>query len=151
MKSHQQLGKLTNIDESSSANFKKNVVYATFGFLPNAIFNFNYERQLIHPGKEPVSSINLRLGYGVEGNLDGSEKLVLLSSNFIFGSGSGHLETDIGAAYLFNIVKYNNDKKAGITPVINLGYRFQKKNGHFVFRTGIGWPDCIYLSLGFAL
>ena len=31
------------------------------------------------------------------------------------------------------------------------GYRFQKKNGNFVFRTGAGWPDCIYLSLGFAL
>ena len=141
----------TNIDESSSSNFKKNVLYATFGLYPYAIFNFNYERQIIHPIKGPMSSINLRLGYGVEGDLSGSEELCLLSSNFIFGSGSGHFETDIGAAYLFNIVKDNYDKKVGITPIISLGYRFQKKNGHFVFRTGVGWPDCIYISLGFAL
>jgi len=140
----------TNKVERSSDNFKKNVVYATLGMYPNAIYNFNYERQIIQPVKGPVSSVNLRIGYGVEGDLTGSEKLCLLSSNFIFGSGASHFETDLGAAYLFDIVKYNYDNKVGITPIINLGYRYQKKNGHFVFRTGIGWPDCIYISLGFA-
>jgi hypothetical protein len=140
----------TKNDASSPDNFNKNVVYATVGLFP-AIANLNYERQLFHPVKDPISSINLRIGYGVSGDLAGSEKLCLLSSNFIFGSGSSHFETDIGAAYRFNIVRDNYDKKVGITPIIDLGYRFQKKNGQFVFRTGIGWPDCIHVSLGFAL
>ena len=138
-------------EDETSDNFRKDVVYGTVGFLPNIVCNINYERQIIHPIKGPVSSINLRLGFGVEGDLAGSENLCLLSSNFIFGSGSSHFETDIGAAYRFDVVKQYYYKKDGITPIINPGYRFQKKNGHFVFRTGIGWPDCIYLSLGFAL
>ena len=140
----------TNTDESSSSDFKKNVVYGTVGVFP-AIANINYERQIIHPVKDPLSSINLRIGYGISADMSGSEKLCLLSSNFIFGSGSSHFETDIGAAYRFNIVRDNYDKECGITPIIDLGYRFQKKNGHFVFRTGIGWPDFIHVSLGFAL
>ena len=37
-----------------------------------------------------------------------------------------------------------------ITPAANIGYRYQKPSGGFVFRTGIGFPDGVYLSLGFA-
>ncbi|OFY63999.1 MAG: hypothetical protein A2V64_12370 [Bacteroidetes bacterium RBG_13_43_22] len=138
-------------DSVLSVNYKKNVVYGTFGLYPGATYNLNYERQIIHLVKCSVSSINIRLGYGVYGDLAGSEKLFLLSSNFIFGQGSSHFETDLGAAYLFDIVRMNSENENGVIPVINAGYRFQKKNGHFVFRTGIGWPDCIYMSLGFAM
>lgn len=141
----------TTSDSISSENPKKNVVYGTVGLYPGSACNINYERQIIHPVNNPLSSINIRLGYGVYGDLAGLEKLVLLSSNLIFGSGSGHFETDFGAAYRFDIVRTHSENKTGVTPIINAGYRFQRKNGQFVFRTGIGWPDCIYLSLGLAM
>jgi hypothetical protein len=141
----------TTSDSFLSESFRKNVVYGTFGLYPGAAYNLNYERQLIHLINYAVSSINIRLGYGVYGDLAGSEKMFLLSSNFIFGQGSNHFETDLGAAYLFKIVRMNSENGNGVIPLINAGYRFQKRNGHFVFRTGIGWPDCIHLSLGFAM
>ncbi|MFT6149445.1 MAG: hypothetical protein ACJAUH_002137 [Saprospiraceae bacterium] len=35
-------------------------------------------------------------------------------------------------------------------PSGTLDYRYQKSNDRFVFRTGAGFPDIIYLSLGVA-
>ncbi|MFH0842202.1 MAG: hypothetical protein V1903_06235 [Bacteroidota bacterium] len=137
-------------DTVSSGNIK-NVVFGTFGVYPLAIYNINYERNIYYkPVTGSVSSINLRLGFGKEADPSGSAELLLASTNFIFGPGSGHVEADLGAAYLFNIIRDNYDKKTGFSPLVNLGYRFQRNDGHFVFRTGLGWPDCIYASLGFA-
>ena len=36
-------------------------------------------------------------------------------------------------------------------PVANIGYRFQAPNKDFVFRTGLGFPELIYLGIGVAL
>jgi hypothetical protein len=146
----------TNIDESSSSNFKKNVVYATFGLVPGITYNLNYERQILHPVKGPLNSINIKLCYGkydeLFSDLPTAEKMYSLSSDFIFGSGSSHFETGLGVAYLFTYMEISYyGKKTEIKPIYNAGYRFQKKNGYFVFRTGVGWPDCFYVSLGFAL
>jgi len=138
-------------DSVFSVNNKKNVVYGTLGLYPGTACNINYERQIIHSVKYALSSINIRLGFGLYGDLTGSENMFLLSSSFIFGQGSGHFETGLGAAYLFDIVRMNYDKKTDIIPSINAGYRFQKKTGQFVFRTGIGWPECIHISLGLAM
>ncbi len=140
-----------SVQDSVSSVIMRNVVFGTFGAFPVAIYNINYERNIYYkPITGSVSSINLRLGYGKEADLSGSAEMLLTSANFIFGPGSGHFEADIGVAYLFNIIRYKTDKKTGFTPVVNLGYRFQRSDGHFVFRTGLGWPDCIYASLGFA-
>ena len=35
-------------------------------------------------------------------------------------------------------------------PVANMGYRFQAPNKDFVFRTGIGFPELVYVGLGVA-
>ena len=35
-------------------------------------------------------------------------------------------------------------------PVGNIGYRFQAPNKDFVFRTGIGLPELLYVSFGFS-
>ncbi len=34
-------------------------------------------------------------------------------------------------------------------PAGSIGYRFQKAEGGFIFRTGIGFPDGLYVSAGF--
>jgi len=54
------------------------------------------------------------------------------------GKENGHLEIDLRASYLFDIVKYEPDKKTCITPLFNQGFRFQKKNDKLVFRAGNG-------------
>jgi hypothetical protein len=37
-----------------------------------------------------------------------------------------------------------------ILPAITIGYRYQKPDGHLVFRTGIASPDGVYVALGAA-
>ena len=63
----------------------KNAIYGTFGVFPMAVYNINYERNILKPDTSSVSSINLRLGYGKEGDLSGSAEMLLTSANFIFG------------------------------------------------------------------
>ncbi|MFT6983614.1 MAG: hypothetical protein ACJAUD_002393 [Crocinitomicaceae bacterium] len=36
-----------------------------------------------------------------------------------------------------------------VLPAGNLSYRFQKSDGHFMFRTGIGLPEALYIGFGF--
>ncbi|GEM_PF-2316273 len=39
---------------------------------------------------------------------------------------------------------------SSVYPAAAIGYRYQKPKGGFVFRTGLGWVDGIYLSFGSA-
>ena len=53
-----------------------------------------------------------------------------------------HLEVSAG------LVK-SLDKYYDIFPLSgSIGYRMQKPNGHFIFRTGVGWPEALYIDLG---
>ncbi|MGJ8661126.1 MAG: hypothetical protein ACSHXL_03745 [Bacteroidota bacterium] len=37
-----------------------------------------------------------------------------------------------------------------IFPSVSVGYRSQKPQKNYVFRTGIGWPEAIYVGWGFS-
>ena len=75
------------------------------------------------------------------------------------------MEVILGAAYFFDKRPYDINvsnatssneslpskwNNSTILPVISTGYRFQKPKGGLVFRTGIGYPEGVYLSLGYA-
>jgi len=68
----------------------------------------------------------------------------------LLGRRSAHFEFGSGVLVTY----WSQEKK--LKPIINEryiagfgGFRFQKPTGNFVFRTGLGWPDGIYLSLGY--
>lgn len=127
---------------------KKNVIYGTIGMMPNVVYDINYERQIAESYK---SSINLRVGFGESGSLVGTEKMALFSSQFLYGLNASRFEFGLGLGYYFDIQRMNFDKETEVQPVANLGFRHVQQNGHFVFRFGAGWPECIYASIGFAL
>jgi len=53
-----------------------------------------------------------------------------------------HLE--VGAGLVKSLEKYYD-----IIPLPgSIGNRIQKPNGHFIFRTGVGWPEALYFGLG---
>jgi hypothetical protein len=136
-------------------SFRKNVIYGATGFSISQarfLYNVNYERQITHPVKYPVGTfkIDIRAGLGAYEGLLGIGNICLLSANFVFGKSAGHFETNLGAVYMYNMQNQDSDKTTGITPLINMGYRFQKESGFFVLRAGIGWPEGIYVSLGVA-
>ena len=71
-----------------------------------------------------------------------------------------HFEANFGAG-LANVVEesysgiYGSGGSSGsnyraIYPAANIGYRFQVPNENFVFRTGIGFPELLYVGFGVA-
>lgn len=118
------------IKQSENAYFFKNY-YAT---LNAGVFNLNTG---LAPGP---SSNGFTTGIGVIG---------------LTGKGNGHFETGLGLS--LNIETKIKDgekfpdreKMVFVLPELSLGYRYQKANG-FIFRSGLGYPHIIYLSVGYS-
>ncbi len=66
----------SDLNYGSADNYFKNAVYGTPGVIPNAAYNFRYERQLTNPVRD-TNSIYLRLGYGGSSNLGASARTFL--------------------------------------------------------------------------
>jgi len=75
----------------------------------------------------------------------------------LVGKRNSHLEFTLGTVYFDGEETttshlgptVNTEDYQDFDLVISLGYRFQKPGGQFVFRTGAGWPELLYISLGF--
>ena len=70
----------------------------------------------------------------------------------IFGKKSSHFEYSLGAHYFFDTD--DNDEisyfspSSWIFPMLEAGYRYQKPDGGFIFRTGVGITG-LYFGLGY--
>ena len=131
---------------------KKNAIYGTLGVEFGEFYGTflaNYDRQLFHLPNSFIHSMWLRVGAGpyVQWTAKGVNYVSTLSA--VIGRTSNHLEIGSGVLLTYNI----NEKR--FHPLVhnshlatNLGYRFQKPGGNYIFRAGIGWPEFIYLSFG---
>lgn len=105
-----------------------------------------------------VSSLKMNLNYERFGSvhtdlIGGHGHSFTIGASALSGHGSGHLELGTGLRLvdLVNKGNYINEHILFITPVINIGYRWQSLvKSSFVFRTGIGYPDLLYFSIGYA-
>ena len=61
-----------------------------------------------------------------------------------------HFEAKAGIALGFNRNPLRIDD-FGLLPSIKAGYRYQAPKKNVLFRTGVGFPEIIYLGLGFSL
>jgi len=116
----------------------------------------NYERQ-IYATHNYRSMINIGFGGWYSFNNNGNVNLNYVASSYsvpitlntIKGFGKHHFECDLGVRLLID-KRWNKFQDNGVVeappqfdnsivkPVFNVGYRFQKPNGKFVFRTFIG-------------
>jgi hypothetical protein len=138
---------------SGITGLKKNSVYGTAGILIEDMYGnitANYERILVTFPKSFVQAIQLRAGAGpwVAWMSDGVNFFSVMS--LLMGKGNSHLETGMGVLFT-----YHPDTEQW-APIVNdrhiagnIGYRYQKPGGWFVFRTGLGWPEGMYLSFGY--
>ena len=85
-----------------------------------------------------------RLGYqGWVILLSSGGDAILFQPGIITGNKSRHFEAALGVTYI------TSDQNDGfIAPAVSVGFRHQKPNKGFIFRTGIGYPDGIYVSFG---
>lgn len=133
---------------------KKNVVYGSIGIIVfGGFYSINAERMLFNSSGS-INSIWIRFGGGEWivasfGDTDGGIHLIG-TINALTGSRASHFEANVGAVYLYNKYDDNDENaKKRVFPAAALGYRLQKPGNHFVLRTGIGFPEGLYLSLGF--
>jgi hypothetical protein len=138
---------------SDFTGLKKNSIYGTAGILIEDMYGNitgNYERILVAFPKSFIQSIQMRVGAGpwVAWMSDGVNFFSVMS--LLMGRSNSHIETGMGVLFT-----YHPDTKQW-APIVNnrhiagnIGYRYQKPGGWFVFRAGLGWPEGIYLSLGY--
>ena len=121
-----------------------NAIYGNIGigglwFTPTGY----YERMLRRNAQPSKISTFIKAGFGAAGYWEGESQYILGHYGILTGTKKHHLEVSAG------FVKAIGEGFDDFFPLSGLvGYRLQKPEGHFVFRTGVGWPEAFYLGLG---
>lgn len=125
--------------------FRKNIVHTSVGFLvlyiPGTIF---YERILSQPKENREIATFIRAGYGAYPNWSFVQEYMVLEVGFFLGSEASHIEFAVGGMKIVN-----NSILMQYQPAASMGYRFQRPGGRIMFRSGIGYPEAIYVGVGF--
>ena len=135
--------------DSLKADLNKNSLNLSLG--PGGIIillvpaHVSYER--LFQGKVFGSRNSTIVDFGVGGasHWEGVSPFIISRFGILTGSGRRHFEAKVGACFFFA-----GDMQNMLLPSGSIGYRKQKPGGHFIFRTGIGFPDALYVSLGFS-
>lgn len=150
-------------------SLKKNVVYGTLGTaVVIGVATINYERMIGESKTKFITSYWLKIGFGeyyIFGSNIGGGPYFTIGLTGLTGKNNGHFEFNIGLASLLDDEEYDRDYEAFLVgwtisepqksdyrttiPSVGIGYRFQKPDGKFVFRTGYAFPEFVYLSVGY--
>jgi hypothetical protein len=143
------------VPEIKPPELKKNVFYGTLGI---DVWEFygtilaNYERMLYVSPKAKGSSLWLRAGAGPFGAWGNEGWNYVSTISVLTGKKSSHAEFGLGALLSWDTsAKHFAPLLANDYVAANIGYRYQKPGGSFIFRAGIGWPEFTYISFGFCL
>jgi hypothetical protein len=124
--------------------YNRNMIYGTGSY---SLYNFsatlNFER-IFYISENAAKTWSFRAGYGI---LNWNGKIALLTLNNLRGRGQNKFEMNIGATYINEPHSYGPHY---FSFVLNAGYRRQSQNGKFIFRTGLGTPEGLYLSMGYS-
>ena len=126
-------------------NNKMNLIHGSFGTLVlGYTANIFYDRLLSPIGNYHTTCTFVRIGYQDNVILtDPNGSAYILEGGILTGKHFGHFEGALGITY---IQTENNV----LRPAFSVGFRGQKPNGSFMFRTGLGFPELLFLGLGIA-
>jgi hypothetical protein len=128
-------------DTLNNSEFNKNSIYGSVG---SGGFYFTatayYERLIFNPFEQNSISPLFKIGYGGYADWNGQSDYIIAQAGIITGINKHHFESSAG------IVFYPKDEI--IFPSILVGYRKQKPNSPFMFRTGLGFPEALYAGIG---
>jgi hypothetical protein len=156
-----------NDNDTINRKIQSNTINFSAGFYPIwGVLSFNYERKIkeMHTGFFKTYYIKGSGGKWSTFGGDGIHTGIGLSG--LTGRKSNHFEMHIGITSIIQTERYHREKDnpdnfpnqqpvllknyIGFWPAGTLGYRFQKPGKPFLFRTGIGFPEAVYLGLGMA-
>ncbi len=136
-------------------------------FYSSAIFvgqtgglGINYERFLIQRNQKVFNAITgtICIGGFSDGNFYGCSRLTAF-----IGRSRNYFEFGWGVTIFYDRDQYSTDKQqsqfngsepikkdyVGLWPAMAIGYRYQEENKPTLFRFGIGYPEMLYMSVGF--
>ncbi|GAA5038049.1 hypothetical protein GCM10011506_35430 [Marivirga lumbricoides] len=143
----------------------KNAIYANIGFVPVwGVINAAYERRLLKTNSAFINSLWAKVGggYWVEFSSGGPHAMAGITA--LSGTGNHHIEASVGFVSLYNYADYKKDLQSyeivgnvkpsrgdylNHHPAGGLGYRYQNPETGFIVRTGISFPEAIYVGVGF--
>lgn len=113
----------------------------TFGVYFSAIGTYEY---IFWQHKKTHLATFARAGYGGYVWLAATNGgFVLFEGGVLTGANKSHFEAAIGMSYF---MEYEDNDF--LSPAASIGYRLQKPGGHFIFRTGLGYPEGLYIGFG---
>lgn len=134
--------------DSIESKMFNNAIYGSIGFNMEIIGdawltgNVYYERMFQRNAQKSKVSTFLKAGLGSMAYWEGTSSYVIAQYGVLTGIEKHHLEASGG--FVFSL-----DKDYDIFPLSgSVGYRMQKPTGHFIFRTGVGWPEALYIGIG---
>lgn len=130
----------SDLKESKMFN---NAIYGSVGigglyFTATAYYERMFQRNV---QKSKIATF-VKLGYGGAAYWGGESPYVLGQFGILTGVRKHHMEVSAG------LVHSPDDSYVSSPLSGSIGYRFQKPDGHFIFRTGVGWPEALYVGLG---
>ncbi|MBE0674091.1 MAG: hypothetical protein IH591_05475 [Bacteroidales bacterium] len=131
-----------------SANLKmfNNAISGSVGTLIGYYNNVNiyYERMLRRDSNKSKVATFVKAGCGGYSSPWGGTGSYLLGQfGILTGVEKHHFEASAG------LIKYSSGSEKIETLLSgSLGYRTQKPDGQFLFRTGLSWPETLYLGFG---
>ena len=128
--------------DSIESNMYSNAIYGNVGsgglwFTATAY----YERMFQRNAQTSKISTFIKAGYGGAAYWEDESQYILGQFGILTGVRKHHLEVSAGLVKFLD--DYDPFPLAG-----SIGYRIQKPGGHFIFRTGVGWPESLYIGLG---
>ena len=125
--------------------YKMNLIHGSFGTMVlGYTANIFYDRLLSPIGKQNTTCTFIRIGY--QDNIiltDPNGSALILEGGVLTGRNFGHFEGALGITYI------QTDNNV-IRPAFSIGFRGQKPNGSFMFRTGLGFPELLFFGAGIA-
>ena len=145
----------------------KNNVYINLGVGGvSFVLNVNYERKIVQTNNHFLSSLWIKGQGGLWAVWDSEGTQFSLVAVGLSGQKNNHFEYGLGISSLYDETGYSIEKInynhghgssqptrfefTSIVAYVNFGYRYQNPFSGLVFRTGIGFPAGLYLSLGYA-
>jgi hypothetical protein len=156
-------------DSLKNDSYRNSISISTGTILVYFSLMGSYERELFtRPKNFFFNKTYLHAGYGIYASWGGPGQVMDLEMVTLFGKRKSHLEIGLGVAGLYDSYGYDLhirnkdylyngqgspssrwDYMTGIA-AMKLAYRYQKPDGKFIFRSGIGSPEGLFLSFGTA-
>lgn len=126
--------------DSLKINLNKNSINLSYGILSAYL---SYEKLFQGKVFGTRNSTITDVGLGGLAHWEGASPFVISRFGILTGSGRRHVEAKVGACFF-----WGGDMQYMLLPSGSIGYRKQKPGSRFIFRTGIGFPDALYVSWG---